>query len=71
MEPLLNEGDRQSVVWIKIKKYLEERLNMTRIRNDNSCDSAKTEKLRGRIAELVHLSALDKPMPKIEEDFKD
>lgn len=58
----------QGPTWIKLKKYLEARQALLRAKNDASVDAAKTEKLRGRLAEIKHLLALDQPTPQAESD---
>ena len=67
-EPLLNDVERQSAIWRKIKAHLEARLVLMRERNDRSQGEAKTERLRGRIAEIKYIVALDKPAPHAEAD---
>lgn len=63
----LTQGDKDSSTWRKLRKHFEsERANL-RERNDSpSLDAEKTAILRGRIAQLTDLLALDKPAP--EED---
>ena len=71
-EPVLTEHERQHPLWLKIKKHAEDRLALARERNDKSHPIDKTERLRGAIAELKHLAALDQPAPQTEaDDFPD
>lgn len=65
---LLTPGEAQSELWQKIKKHLDARLLQLRAQNDTSLDLAKTQKLRGRIEEVKHLVALDKPALQTEAD---
>lgn len=59
-EPLLNEFDKQSALWKKLRKHVEERLAAMRARNDSNKDETETARLRGRIAECKRLLSLDK-----------
>lgn len=73
-EPVLNPADRQSPLWLKLKKHAEERLAKMRVRNDSmKLDEKDTASMRGRIAELKYLATLDNPAPQTEADetFKD
>jgi hypothetical protein len=73
-EPILTPIDRQSVVWLKLKKYLEAQLELLRKRNDGDLDERKTARLRGRIAAVQDLisQGTDKPhAPSEDELFKD
>lgn len=58
MNEILTEADRQSVCWQKIEKYLKNRRETLRRRNDNDLDPAKTQKLRGQIHETKSFLAL-------------
>jgi len=60
--------ERDSAVWRKIKKYVEDRLVEMRERNDGNHSDIKTAQLRGRIAELKNLAGLDAPAPETEAD---
>mgnify|MGYP001574846979 FL=1 len=66
--PLLTEIEKHSAVWQKIMKHLEERLSSLRARNDNDLDERRTARLRGRLAEIKHLLALDQPRPQTDAD---
>lgn len=53
---ILNDADRQSAVYKKIKKYLEERHETLRKQNDNpKNDVVDTAFIRGRIREISRL----------------
>jgi hypothetical protein len=64
-ELILNATEAQSPLWLKIKAHLEERLVEARLSNDGEHDVVKTARLRGRIAELKRIMALDKPPPSV------
>ena len=64
LEPVLNELDRRSATWLKVKKHLEERITLLRAKNDGDHDERKTARLRGSIAELKYLCNLDSEQPK-------
>ena len=55
---ILDINDRQSPVWAKIRKQLEERLQDHRIKNDGQLSKSDTAKLRGRIAEAQYIISL-------------
>lgn len=59
----LSFEDKQSPTWRKIKAHLEERLQLSREKNDNEQPEDKTALLRGEIRALKELLALDKPAP--------
>jgi hypothetical protein len=67
-EPVLSTAEAQSAVYQKIKRYVEARVDELRKKNDRSLPADKTARLRGQIAELKHLAALDKPAPQLEAD---
>jgi len=58
---VLNEAERQSALWIRLKAHLEQQLAIQRERNDNPNDDKQGERIRGRIAQLKDMLALDKP----------
>ncbi|OGT57521.1 MAG: hypothetical protein A3E01_08255 [Gammaproteobacteria bacterium RIFCSPHIGHO2_12_FULL_63_22] len=66
--PVLNDQDLQTAVWKKITAHLEQRIQALRERNDKELDDTKTAKLRGRIAEVKELMALDQPAPSVDAD---
>lgn len=75
-QPLIDEFDRTSAVWKKLKPFLEARLESLRKMNDSPKRGADvTAYLRGQIAELKVLIALDKETPKVPSEadlgFKD
>ena len=56
---LLN-SDQISPTWMKLKLHIEKRIEQLRKENDGDRTELETSKLRGRIAELKALLALDK-----------
>jgi len=68
---VLLPGDLFSPTWLKLKKHYEERLDYWRAMNDGSHDAAKTERIRGRIAECkVFLALAYPPTPQESDDVK-
>lgn len=57
----LTAEEKNSALWKKIKKNVEERLDKTRRRNDADHDATETAKIRGRILELKYFLTLDGP----------
>lgn len=57
------EIDLLSPTWRAIRERAELRLDELRRKNDAELDEMQTAKLRGRIAELKELLALDRPAP--------
>ena len=56
---VLNEKDRASPTWKRIKEHLNERLQGHRVKNDQNLSADETARYRGRIAELKYLLDLD------------
>lgn len=56
-------ADFESATWQRLKWHLQARLESHRQANDADKDLETTAKLRGRIAELKVLLALDEPAP--------
>lgn len=75
LEPfILTENERQSALWMKLKKHYEERLAMLRARNDRPVDERRANLLRGQIAELKYQISLNEPRRTVapeDELFKD
>lgn len=67
-KPLITEIESNSALWQKIKAHYEARLQTLREKNDVDNDENRTIKLRGRIAEIKALLALDKPPPAADID---
>ena len=51
--------EKHSAVWKKLKLHMAEEIQRLREKNDGQHDDVATAKLRGRIAALKELSALD------------
>ena len=58
MENNLTPAEAKSLLWLKVVKILEKRLETHRVKNEGDLDVAATAKLRGRIAELKFLLEL-------------
>jgi hypothetical protein len=54
----LTTHDMASPVWVKLKKYMEARLQSLRIRNESDLDPIATAKLRGEARAIKNLLAL-------------
>lgn len=57
------EHERHTQLWRDLMRHVEDRIAELRQRNDADQDERTTAALRGRIAELKALLALDKPTP--------
>ena len=57
------EHERHTQLWRDLMRHVEDRIAELRQRNDADQDERATAALRGRIAELKALLALDKPTP--------
>lgn len=66
--PVLNGEHVHSATWKVLREYAEKRLAALRVKNDSPQTEEQTNRLRGRIAELKNLLALDKPAPETEAD---
>jgi len=64
---ILGDADRQSQIWERIRAALEARLAEHRERNDASLSPERTEKLRGRIAEVKWLLGEGEERPETVE----
>lgn len=67
----LEDHEISSATWMKLAKHFEDRLEVLRAKNDSSMSPEKTERLRGRIAEVKAALALSKPELLTEEEFDD
>lgn len=66
---LLDQFDRASSTWRKLKTHLEQRLHELRVRNDNDLDPISTAHTRGAIkATLALLAQGETPAPAPEAD---
>ena len=74
MPALIDNHERQSAVWIRLKEFYEARLTLLRSSNDGNLTPEQTAKFRGRIAEVKALLALEKETPVLNDGaelFKD
>lgn len=55
----LTPNDRASALWLKLRAHMADRLETLRAMNDGELEPIATAKLRGRIAEVKNLLALD------------
>lgn len=55
----LNQNDFASVTWQKLRLHWESRLEVLRKRNDSSLPPDETARIRGQIAELKAMLALE------------
>lgn len=68
---LLDQIDRSSVTWRKIKTHLEQRLHELRVKNDNDLDPISTARVRGAIKFVTDLLAQGEtpaPAPEVDAD---
>lgn len=52
--------DKHSPTWVNLKKYLQDRLQELRVKNDVTQNHEQTERLRGQITEIKMLLDLEK-----------
>lgn len=57
---MLNDLERKSELWLKLKKHYEERLAQMRRKNDNDLNERDTAELRGRIKEIKELLDMER-----------
>jgi hypothetical protein len=62
----LSAAERASPLWLRLKAHLNERLAKARTRNDGALAPDETARLRGRIACLKDLLALEEDRPPID-----
>lgn len=64
---VLNQADRDSGLWQRLKQHLESERDLLRRKNDSPLlDDRTTAVTRGRIAQLNELLALDSPAPGVD-----
>jgi hypothetical protein len=61
----LTKEDFLTPTWLRLKEHYEVRLIELRTSNDRTLAIEDTAKLRGRIAEVKNILALDRPPPAI------
>lgn len=60
----LEPHDRINPLWVRLERHMQQELENMRVMNDSTVPMERTEKLRGRIAQLKELLALaDEPKP--------
>lgn len=64
----LTRIETQSQLWLKLKKHMQERVDVLRAKNDGDLDTTETARLRGRIAAIKELIALEDHSPFIVAD---
>lgn len=63
----LTRADRMSPIWRTLHQHLTERLQMLRLTNDSEHTLERTARLRGQIAELKSIIALnDDPLEVVQ-----
>lgn len=64
---VLNQADRNSGLWRRLIRHLNDRRDTLRRQNDAfTLDAQQTAVVRGRIAELTELLALEDPAPGVD-----
>lgn len=58
----LDTRDIQSALWVRLRAHLQERMDLCRRKNDGDLDPDETARLRGRIAQLKEILALEEPV---------
>lgn len=64
----LTDNDRNTPLWLALRAHLERRLESQRAKNDTDLSAEDTAKVRGRIAEIKALLALEAPPPQVPAD---
>ena len=68
---ILDDYERLSPLWGKLQRYLEERIEVCRKKNDSDLDHFETVRLRGEIQAYKRLLAIGEHRPPIETDTAD
>lgn len=55
----LSRADRESALWSRLKRYIQDRLTVLRIENDHPMPEPERNRQVGRIAELKLMESLD------------
>ena len=58
---LLSAEERRTPMWFRIMEHMKERLEYLRVQNEGDKSEVQTAKIRGQIAELKAIMALDTP----------
>ena len=64
----VTDAERSSPLWLALRRHYEERLAALRVQNDTRKSPEETAWLRGQIAEVRSLLALDAPPPEVPRD---
>lgn len=64
----LTYEDKHSVTWARVKEFAEARITSLRAKNDGMLDELTTANVRGRIAALKELVALETDLPELIDD---
>jgi hypothetical protein len=62
-KPLIE--DKHSIEWIRIKEYVQKRLENLRTENDGDLDEVETARIRGMILMTKEIIGLDQAVPVI------
>lgn len=68
MSEVLNDTDRQSAAWQKLKAHLEAELVRLRRKNDADLPDIATARLRGQIAQTKYLLGLGEAKPPLKTE---
>lgn len=67
MKPFaLTSMERQSALWKRLLEHLKAQRDVLREKNDGALDPIATASVRGRIAALKDIVALDTPAPGVD-----
>lgn len=64
----LTDADKNTPLWLALRAHLERRRDSLRAKNDTNLSPEETAKVRGQIAEIKALLALENPRPEIPAD---
>ena len=64
----LTHEERHSALWMKLKEYMTEQMDVLRRRNDGDLDAITTAAIRGRIRALKEMVALEEDPPHLTDD---
>lgn len=64
---VLSPAERGSPLWLKLKAYLDQRLQNARERNDGPLDADQTARTRGEIDALKALLRLGRELPPFDD----
>lgn len=67
-DPVLTPEDLRSATWMRLEKWLKERLETHRQKNDGDLADKDTQKVRGRIAEVKAVLDLARTLPAVDKE---